>query len=151
VTKPRNIPCQACGHNPDKKISYQHEETIRFKWKSGNLINPPGHNSRWVYREYRKKFGAAFATVGHNFTRSDNFRRITLTRVYGKGPKGGSCYPFDDDNLAQGAKPIIDYLVTEGLLRDDSPSDIERVYKQEASEDGKHYMKIRIEEFDESK
>lgn len=149
-TSKKNIPCAACGFDPTKKVTYEHEETIRFKWKSGNIINPPGHKSQWVYRSYRKGFQDRFSEVAHQFTKAERYRRITLTRVYGKGPKGGRCYPFDTDNLAQGAKPIIDSLVKDfALLIDDDPKSCERVYRQEPSTDGKHYLKIKIEEFED--
>jgi len=150
LTKPINVPCQACGFNPRKKVSYEYEVAIRFKWKSGNEINPAGHNARWRYRDYRKKFSSAFGGVAHRFSPATGFRRITLVRLYGKGPNGGLCKAFDTDNLAQGAKPIVDVLVKDyNILTDDDPASCERVYKQEPSEDGKHYIRIKVEEFEE--
>lgn len=143
-----NIPCQACGFDPTKTVTYCHEETVRFKWKSGNVINPYGHKTQWVYRSYRKGFCDRFSEVAHRFSKCKAFRRVTLTRVYGAGPKGGKCYPYDTDNLAQGAKPIVDALVKDfALLLDDTPSKAEIIYKQEESMDGKHYIRIKIEEF----
>lgn len=145
-----NIPCSACGFDPTKKVAYEHEETIRFKWKSGNVINPPGHQSRWVYRSYRAGFKKAFSQVAHRFNKVENVhRRVTLTRLYGRGPGGGPCRPFDRDNLLQGAKPIVDSLVKDfEVIKDDDPASVELVYLQESSVDGKHYIKIKIEEFD---
>lgn len=146
-----NIPCQACGFDPTKKVSYQHEETIRFKWLSGNRINPAGHNSRWAYRSYREGFRKRFSQVAHSFEKAGGFRRLTLTRLYGRGPKGGQCREFDTDNLQQGAKPLVDCLVADfSILQDDDPKHCERVYLQEPSPDGKHYIKIKVEEFDEA-
>lgn len=144
-----NIPCQACGFDPSRRVTYSAEETLRFKWKSGNVVNPPGHQSRWVYRSYREGFRKAFAKVAYKFTPASGYRRVTLTRLFGNGPGGGRCRPYDTDNLLQGAKPIIDALVKDfNLLLDDDPKSCERVYLQEPSQDGKHYIKIKIEEFD---
>jgi len=149
LTKPINVPCQACGFNPRKKVAYEYEAAIRFKWKSGNQINPAGHNSRWVYKRYREGFRKAFSAVAHDFEPATGFRRITLVRLFGRGPGKGMCRPFDTDNLAQGAKPIVDSLVKDfQLLVDDDPDNCERVYKQEPSDDGKHYIKIKVEEFE---
>lgn len=150
MTQHSNIPCEACGFDPTKEVTYSHEETIRFKWQSGNRINSPGHrNSSWVYRSYRKGFSDSFGRVAHRYEPATRFRRVTLVRVYGKGPKGGSCKKFDRDNLLQGAKPIVDTIKKLGIILDDSPDKAELVYLQEPSVDGKHYIKIKVEEFDD--
>jgi len=54
-------------------------------------------------------------------------RSVHLTRIGAK--------LLDEDNLAGGGKPIIDALVKEGLLVDDSPQWAELIFSQVPSKD----------------
>lgn len=146
--KPRNIPCVKCGYDPLRRVVSQQEVTIRFVWKSGNVINSTGARSHWAYNKYKQAFEKVFKSHLLSLTKATGFRRITLTRVYGLGPKGGRCYDFDRDNLAQGAKPICDILKKYAIIIDDSPEWAEIHYQQEASKDGKSYIRILIEELE---
>lgn len=76
----------------------------------------------------------------------DTKRRLTLTRYYGK-----NCHAYDYDNLVWGFKPIVDQLVSADILIDDSPTYIERIYKQTKSPDGIDHIIIIIEELIERK
>jgi len=145
-----NIPCASCSYDPTREVLSSHEATIRFKWQSGNQINPYGAAKvgPWRYNKYKDSWKKQFGVVATEYPDATDasFYRLTLTRIYGKGPKGGRCYPFDLDNLAQGAKPMIDILVKFDVLFDDSPQYTEVHYKQEQSEDRKHYVKVLVEE-----
>lgn len=66
-------------------------------------------------------------------------RRMHLTRIGAR--------LLDEDNLSGGAKPIVDALVREGYLVDDSPEHAELVYSQVTSKDRRETI-VELEEID---
>ena len=77
--------------------------------------------------------------------------RVSITRQWGK--KGRA---FDPDNLIGATKMLIDCLKEPkgrskyglGIIKDDSPADIELLVKQEKSPDGVHWAIIEITQGD---
>jgi hypothetical protein len=144
----RNIPCEKCGYDPLRRTRHVATVELKFTWKSGNVINNPGSRSRFRYSEYKKRFEKLFQGHILDIPKASGFRRITLTRIYGVGPKGGTCYNYDKDNLSQGAKPLVDILKKYGIIIDDDSENAEIHYLQEESKDKYHYVRILIEDLD---
>lgn len=141
MSKISNIPCDACGYDPTRTILYTHTEVVQFKWLSGNIINPYGHRSTWRYNSYREGFKKAISSVVHHYpVASTKYARLILTRQY-----TGRQRDYDVDNLAQGGKPMVDYLKELKIIKDDDPRFCQIFYKQEKIPGKKNHVKITVE------
>jgi Holliday junction resolvase RusA-like endonuclease len=113
---------------------------------SGNVTKSSGRGrSGWKYRDHRKECTLAVGKVLKytDVPQAEMKRRVTVTRLWGKG-----CRAFDVDNLAWGFKPLFDELKSRGLIVEDSPKWVDRIYRQAKSEDGRPKVLVRIEELE---
>lgn len=78
------------------------------------------------YSRLRRSMGWAVLVAGGHVPPASGPRRVRIVRRM--GPRQ---LPYDDDNLAAGAKPLLDELVAHGLIRDDSPRWVSVEYAQE--------------------
>lgn len=101
--------------------------------------------TNYTYRNWRKKWEEEFGPWLHSIPRAPKLRRVTITRVFGKGKR-----PFDRVNFAGGCKPLLDTLVNCGALYDDSPTWCMDYYLQERALDGVDRMRVMIEELSEA-
>jgi hypothetical protein len=127
--------CAKCGHDPDAEIAGWWEFVVEREVKSLNrsVSNRGGKGPAYwaAHRRYRDELAAwctwfLVAARNHGIPKATTKRRLTLTRVYGKGQR-------DDarENLAGGCKVAVDAMVRQGLLVDDRPSCAEIHYAQE--------------------
>lgn len=89
----------------------------------------------WMVRAERLKITYADWIIAGEWIKADGPRKVTIDRW---GPR--LC---DHDNIVGGAKQLIDALVSEGFLVDDSPAHMVATYRQHV---GKPYRtEVRIE------
>lgn len=143
-----NDPCGACGYSPSKEVTAVHSIGFASPVKSGNQIGSSGRgNKGWQYRNERKRYarivGALALAKDEVIPAATGKRRLWITRYWGKRKRA-----FDTDNLAWGLKPLVDELVHQGWLLDDTPAKVERVYKQMKSEDQIDWISIKFEDID---
>lgn len=146
--KKSNIPCEACGYNPETKVLVSWKIKIPVEARSGNQI---GSNSKgpsgWKYRAYKKLLGGKLNPLlgKHKVLRQGKKRRrIKLTRAYGKNKRA-----YDTDNLYWGFKPLVDILQEQSILVNDNQKWCSRPRpKQQRSETDKGYIVLEIEELD---
>lgn len=123
--------------------------TAKRSWTMSIGVDIPSQNEiasnkgggRFKYRAVRNLFYTdirnALEIVRIPFASSK--RRVLITRFY-----SGRCRDFDKGNLIGGCKPLMDSLVSHGLVFDDSPKWIEAHYFQERSHESS--TRITIEE-----
>lgn len=121
------------------KCSYDPFATVLRSWEFLIERDPPSLNARlhnaggrrWAYKrerdEWRSEFRAARVELGMGVALGK--RRVTLTRVY-----GGRQKQRDLDNLSGGMKAVVDAMVLEAVLLDDSPDLAELHYAQHRGE-----------------
>ena len=117
------------------KCGYDAAAVVVARWSFVVDRDPPSlnarlHNSgarRWAYKRERDDWRTEIR--GHKFARGVRVaaerRRVTLTRLY-----AGRQKRRDQDNLAGGMKAVVDALVLEALLVDDSEQHSEIHYAQ---------------------
>jgi Holliday junction resolvase RusA-like endonuclease len=124
--------CVKCGFDPDA--------SVRASWTFFVDRDAPSLNARifnagprrWKYKRERDAWCweiRAVALMRKMRTAGAGKRRVTLTRVY-----GGQQKPRDPDNLVGGMKSIVDALVLERLIVDDSAAFAEIHYAEERGE-----------------
>lgn len=134
--------CPACGFDDSLTVTAAWEFKLPIKLLSGNQIKGSGRGrSGWKYREQRKLWARAMTAAGIDCPPAEGSRRLWLTRLWGKGQRA-----YDEDNLIWGCKPVVDEIVAQGWLLDDTPDKVERIYNQEKSPDGFNYVKVRLED-----
>lgn len=108
-------------------------------------FNSIGLNTKnnFKYRGWRKAWEVGFGPWLQTLPPAQKYRRVTITRFYGKGKR-----PFDRQNFAGGCKPLLDTLTNFGALYDDSELWCQSHYQQLKSPDGKDYVEVKIEEFE---
>jgi Holliday junction resolvase RusA-like endonuclease len=119
--------CARCGFDPDAAIA--------ARWQFFIERDPPSLNARlfnqgsrrWSYAKERDAWCWMIRAkrLEQSMRLARAKRRVTLTRFY-----NGRQQERDLDNLAGGMKIVVDALVSEGLLRDDSPKFAELHYAQ---------------------
>lgn len=119
--------CQRCGFDPTAAVTASWVFMIE---RDPPSLNARIHNSgasRWQYRAERDVWSGELmvARVNHRITPARRRRRVTLERVY-----GGRQKERDRDNLVGGMKAVVDALVLQGLLVDDTPAHAELHYGQ---------------------
>lgn len=97
--------------------------------------------TNYTYRNWRRTWEDLFGRWLSSIPRAPTLRRVTITRLYGKGRR-----PYDRINFAGGCKPLLDTIVNCGGLYDDNPTWCQDFYLQEPSPDGVDRVRILIEE-----
>ncbi len=108
--------CLRCGYDPSAEISATWQFHIALPVQSGNRHIYNVGASRWRYAKERKTWQDAIRVerLRLGIPGAVSKRRVTFTRYY-----GGRQREMDPDNLATGAKCVLDALVLEKLLVDD--------------------------------
>ncbi len=120
--------CSRCGFDP--------EAVVAATWSFLVDRDPPSLNTRlfnagaarWRYSKERDAWVWEFRNqrLLAKIPKATGLRRVTFTRVY-----GGRQQERDVDNLTGGGKVVVDALVLEQLIQDDSPRSAEIHWKQE--------------------
>jgi len=120
--------CVKCGHDPDVKVTASWTFVLESEILSLNERVSNSGRARFRYRKVRDAWSwlVRAARLQHRIAPAVGRRRLTLTRIYARGQRA-----LDRDNLAGGAKPLVDAIVREGLLRDDTPAWLELHHDQE--------------------
>lgn len=121
--------CEKCGHDPDAPVVASWTFVLERQLLSLNARVSNVGASRWRYAKERDTWSwlVRAARLKNQISAASGLRRrLTLTRIYANGQR-----QIDRDNLAGGAKPLVDAIVREGLLRDDSPTWLELHHDQE--------------------
>lgn len=137
--------CAMCGYDPDAPVGARWEFVLPLETLSLNAQHRGG-DAKWQHVRYKKERNAwqwavKVARVNHKITPATGKRRVTLTRLYGKG-----CRAYDEDNLRGGLKPCIDSMVREGILQQDDRKHAEVHYRQERAADGVSALRVTVEE-----
>ena len=93
------------------------------------------------YRQWRTRWEREFGTWLQSIPPAQKLRRVTITRLYGKGKRA-----YDRINFAAGQKPLLDTLTNYGAIYDDNALWCEDHYTQSKSPDGNDYIAVLIEE-----
>lgn len=137
--------CRLCGCDGDAPISASWEFFIPVAAQSQNRLVNRGLK-RFRYAAVRTDFLVVVMAESRRLRipRAKAKRRVTMTRLYGKG-----CSRFDHGNLVGGMKPLLDVLVSQALLVDDSERFVEDHYRQEPlpREDPNVGVVVLVEEF----
>jgi hypothetical protein len=122
--------CVKCGHNPDADVRAAWLFSVDHDIESANQHTFNVGATRWRYGKARDawQWELRAARLLHRIPthHGNGRRRVTITRRY-----HGRQRPYDRDNLAMGAKLVVDAMVREGLLIDDSERHAEIHYQQE--------------------
>lgn len=137
--------CARCGFDPEALVGRSWTFTIDRDPPSLNARIFNAGTKRWAYKRERDAWAWELRAVRllQKIPAARARRRITLTRVY-----DGRQQERDADNLAGGMKAIVDALVHEGMLLDDSPQHAEIHYMQERG--GPRGLRVLLEEFAQS-
>lgn len=135
--------CDACGHRsgePDRHWTIRLEHALR----SLNDIrgNVKGRYGR-LYRNEKRFYLSALARK--HVPKAEQWRQIIVRRLWGKRRRA-----FDHDNLVGGGKPLVDALKQHGIITEDNGKNCNISYFQEVSPDGKDYVEITVQEFDDA-
>ncbi len=136
--------CVKCGHNPAAKVIAAWAFTLAGELHSMNRHVVNFGAARHAYRRERDAWAwlARAARLKHRIAIATGRRRLTLTRIY-----AGRQRELDRDNLAGGAKPLVDALVREGLLVDDTSRWLELHHDQErGTAPGDRGVRVLLEE-----
>lgn len=119
--------CVKCGHDPSAAVSASWMLLIDREIESGNRHTFNVGASRWRYGKERDAWQWEFRAFKllRKIPLAKAKRRVTLTRFY-----DGRQRELDADNMATGAKLVVDAMVREGLLVDDRRELAEIHYKQ---------------------
>lgn len=120
--------CVKCGHDPDARVLAAWTFTLAGEIRSLNRHVVNFGAARHVYRRERDDWMwlARAARLAHQIPPATGRRRLTLIRIYTRRQR-----ELDDDNLSGGAKPLVDALVRERLLVDDTRRWLELHHDQE--------------------
>jgi hypothetical protein len=132
--------CPMCKYNSDAVVADRWEFSTDSYCPTQNTLKG---NTKfgYDYRKWRRHWEVVFGDQFRSIPRSILLRRVTVTRLYGKGKR-----TFDNINFAGGCKPLIDTLVNMGALYDDNPTFLEDHYLQAKSPDGVDRVVVLIEE-----
>ena len=94
-----------------------------------------------IYRGIKRTWGMVLANAAYHFGLADGRRRrVAIVRYI-----PSRAWSYDEDNLWGACKPVVDVLVKQGILVDDSQKWLERVPPVEVI-DPVHRVEIFIEE-----
>lgn len=129
--------CEKCGYDPNATVLASFSFVVErdppsLNARVSNTIIS-GHKYRrerdvWCLelRRARLYFKIPYAIqIRSTWPMIAGKRRVTITREYGNKQR-----ERDKDNLAGGMKPLVDAMVSESLLADDSPAHAEIHYQQ---------------------
>lgn len=120
--------CPKCGYDADAKVIARWTFTVERDTPSLNdrVYNAATYRGS-MYRKVRDAWCWEFraARLKVRIPRARTRRRVTIVRNY-----GGRARERDRDNLIGGAKAVIDAMVSEGLLVDDTSLGAEIHYDQ---------------------
>ena len=145
MVRKTNIPCDSCGFDPLRTITYDVTILVPMVWKSRNHIGNPTGKRAWMYHAYKREFKEKGGVHFMGVKEAKGKRRVEFVRLMGKWAK-----PIDPDNLDSGRKPLTDVLVDVGLLIDDSPKYVEHAPVRQEKHD-RHYIQIRLIDYAEEK
>ena len=113
---------------------------IRVPMPTPSLNQIQGKHWRVIHRMTQNMQTAVMVACanGPAIPKATGKRKVLITR-HGKGI-------LDADNLAGGAKSLIDALKLRGLLLDDDPAHVEVVYRQVLERTAKPYTSVEIQE-----
>jgi hypothetical protein len=131
-----------CRWDPGLKPAHAWAHRIESYVPTFNSIGLNSKNNH-KYRGWRKRWEDEFGPWLRELPPAHRYRRVTITRFYGKGKR-----PFDRRNFSGGCKPLLDTLTNFGALYDDSELWCEDHYQQLKSPDGIDYVEVKIEEFE---
>lgn len=128
--------CEYCGFDSTLEYVRSIELIIPCVWPSQNDVakNTRGYSGR-AYRKFREEYKKLIPQA----TEAPEFAYVFLTRLFGKRKRR-----YDVANLIGGGKPLVDALVVNGYLIDDSPKWMNAWYYQERSESGEDMIKIQV-------
>ena len=135
--------CKRCGYS---EVTATKRWTMRIAMDTPTQNHQRGENAggmRFRYKRIRDQL--------HMLVRAERMRlklppakhrrRVRIVRHY-----GGHARRRDRINYAGGAKPLLDVLVLEGILVDDSEQWVDDYYEQVRSDDGQTYIEVIVEE-----
>lgn len=135
--------CAKCGYDPAAAISQGWASFIARRAPSMNdrLANVGAR--RFLYREERDAWCWHFRVMRleHRIPFAVQRRRVTLTRLY-----CGRERDRDRDNLIGGMKAVVDAMVRERLLLDDTSAGAEIYYAQHRDECNSG-LNVELDEF----
>ncbi len=121
--------CARCGFDPNATVKSEHTFLVKRETPSMNARLVNSGPSRFAYGKERGVWVMEFraARLNNKIPKAapNGRRRVTLTRVYGGKARGR-----DRDNLIGGMKAVVDAMVLEGLLADDTEARAELHYGQ---------------------
>lgn len=129
-----------CRWDADAEVAQCWTKRVQSYCPTFNSIGINSKNN-FKYRNWRKAWEIAFGPWLQSIPPASNYRRVTITRLIGKGKR-----PFDRRNYAGGQKPLLDTLTNFGAIYDDSETWCEDHYVQCKSPDGIDYIEVKIEE-----
>lgn len=137
--------CAKCGHDPDATVIASWEFVLEHEMLSLNARVSNVGSARWRYAKERDAWSwlVRAAKLKHGITPATGRRRMTLTRIYARGQRA-----LDDDNLKGGTKPLVDAIVREGLLGDDTRAWLELHHDQEPGTE--RAVRVLLEELAEA-
>lgn len=119
--------CVKCGHDPDAVPTASWLLEIPYAVKSMNAHSVNAGTARFGYQRDRRVVTTALMVVRRS-SRVPNAiarRRVTIARVMAHGQR-----EFDRDNFHGGCKVVLDAMVREGLLVDDTAKWAQVFYEQ---------------------
>jgi hypothetical protein len=135
-------PCPMCRFDSGAKVVATWVLRVQSYCPTLNSIGTNSKNNH-KYRGWRKAWEVEFGPWLKSLPPATRYRRVTITRLYGKGKRA-----FDAANFSGGCKPLLDTLTNFGALYDDSDLWCEAHYLQERSPDGTDYVEVKIEELE---
>lgn len=130
-----------CRYDGDLPVASTWTHRIESYCPTFNSIGLNTKNN-FKYRSWRKRWEEQFGPWLQTLPAAQRYRRVTITRLYGKGKR-----PFDRQNFAGGCKPLLDTLTNFGALYDDKELWCEDHHLQLKSPDGIDYVEVKLEEF----
>ncbi len=104
---------------------YRWTFTIPISIPSANVLRRTYRNPH-AYKRLRDDMGYLVNGFARAIPTASGPRKVRITRLIDRGGK-----QFDYDNLVSGAKPLLDVLVTMGIILGDGPGQVEVEYIQE--------------------
>lgn len=129
-----------CRYDADATVTASWSKRVQSYCPTYNSIGQNSKNN-FKYRNWRKAWEVEFGPWLREVPPAVKYRRVTITRFYGKGKRS-----FDSQNFAGGCKPLLDTLTNFGALYDDSETWCGDHYVQTRSPDGIDYVEVKIEE-----
>lgn len=120
--------CVKCGFDPHAVVVASWTFMLEHEVLSLNARVSNAGASRWRYAKERDAWSwhVRVAKLNQRIRPATRRRRLTLIRIYARGQRA-----LDRDNLAGGMKPLVDAIVREKLVVDDTAAWLELHHGQE--------------------